>query len=203
MVRRKRLSESSPMPPPLDCLGKRHMKPIGLLMREHRLIEKYIKQIETELKKSKKTHAHHSDFLLSNIDFFQMYADRTHHGKEEDILFRELKKKNISSTFASMVERLIDDHRYARAIIVDLSNQINKYLAGETRLFSEINKNFEKLITLYPVHIETEDKEFFYPSMDYFSEEEQQHMLQEFYDFDKKMIHEKYVIILEQLEKQM
>lgn len=177
------------------------MKPIGLLMREHRLIEKYIKQIEIEVEKSKKTHIHHLDFLLASIDFFHTYADRTHHGKEEDILFRDFKKKNIPSPLVSMVERLIDDHRHVRVILADLSNQINKYLAGETQLLIKINNSFEKLITLYPKHIETEDKEFFYPSKDYFSEEEQQHMLQEFYDFDKKMIHEKYLTLLENVTK--
>ena len=36
--------------------------------------------------------------------------------------------------------------------------------------------------------------------MDYFTEEEQQKMLQEFYDFDKKMIHEKYLQIIEKQE---
>lgn len=179
------------------------MKPTGLLMREHRLIEKYIKKIEEELEKSEKTQVHHSDFLLLTIDFFKTYADRTHHGKEEDILFRELQKKNISSQFASIRDRLIEDHRFARTIVGDLLNQTNKYLEGKIDLFKEINESLEKLVALYPVHIETEDKEFFYPAMDYFTENEQQHMLQEFYDFDKKLIHEKYVKILKQLEKQM
>jgi len=29
------------------------------------------------------------------VDFIVTYADRTHHGKEEDILFRDLQDKNL------------------------------------------------------------------------------------------------------------
>jgi hypothetical protein len=38
--------------------------------------------------------------------------------------------------------------------------------------------------------------------MYYFSEEEQQAMLAEFWEFDRKMIHEKYKKVVEQAEKE-
>jgi hemerythrin-like domain-containing protein len=50
-----------------------------------------------------------------------------------------------------------------------------------------------------PQHIEKEDKHFFFPCMNYFTPAEQQRMLQEFWEFDKKMIHEKYTKIIEEL----
>ena len=178
------------------------MKPIGLLMREHRLIERLIKLLEKELDNIKKTKKVNSDFIQKSIDFFRTYADRTHHGKEEDILFRELKKKKITNYLKNIIKRLEQDHQNARKIVTDLSNQNSNYIQGKTSSIKEITNDLEKLVTLYPVHIEIEDKEFFYPSMDYLTEEEQQKMLQEFYDFDKKMIHEKYLQILEQQENE-
>jgi len=42
------------------------------------------------------------------------------------------------------------------------------------------------------VHIEKEDKRFFHPIMNYFSRQEMDAMLQEFEEFDRKVIHEKY-----------
>ena len=176
------------------------MKPIGLLMREHRLIERLIKLIEKELNNIKKTKKVNSDFIQTSIDFFRTYIDRTHHGKEEDILFRNLKKKKITIDLKNIMNKLEQDHQYARKIVTNLSNQNNNYIQGKTSLINEITNNLEKLVTLYPVHIETEDKEFFYPCMDYFTVEEQQKMLQEFYDFDKKIIHEKYLQIVEKQE---
>ncbi len=172
-------------------------------MREHRIIERLIKLINEEINNIKKTNKVNSGFIQISVDFFRTYADRTHHGKEEGILFRDLEKKKISSDLKSTIIKLTQDHQYARKIVTDLSNQNNKYIQGKTSSIKEITTNLEKLVTLYPVHIETEDKEFFYPSMDYFTEKEQQKMLQEFYDFDKKMIHEKYLQIVEQQENQV
>jgi len=178
------------------------MKPIGLLMREHRLIERLIKLLEKELNNIKKTKKVNSDFIQTSVDFFRTYADRTHHGKEEDMLFRDLKNKKIPSNLKNTINKLEQDHQYARKIVTDLSNQNNNYIQGRTSSIKEITTNLEKLVILYPVHIEIEDKEFFYPSMDYFTEEEQQKMLQEFYDFDKKMIHKKYLQIVEKQENE-
>jgi len=194
---------ASSHPPYKKIKENQHMKPIGLLMREHRLIERHIKLIEKEINNIKKTNKVNSDFIQTSVDFFKTYADRTHHGKEEDILFRELKKKKISSNIKNTINKLEQDHQYARKIVTNLSNQNNNYIQGKNNSTREITDNLEKLVTLYPVHIETEDKEFFYPSMDYFTEEGQQKMLQEFYDFDKKMIHEKYLQIVEQQENQV
>ena len=50
------------------------------------------------------------------------------------------------------------------------------------------------------MHIEKEDKHFFIPAMDYFSRDEQQKMLDEFREFDRKMIHEKYRAMVGQRE---
>ena len=177
------------------------MKPIGLLMREHRLIERLIKLLEKELDNIKKTKKVNPDFIQKSVDFFRTYADRTHHGKEEDILFRAIKKKKITNYLKNIIKRLEQDHQHARKIVTDLSNQNSNYIQGKTSSIKEITNDLEKLVTLYPIHIEIEDKEFFYPSMDYLTEEEQQKMLQEFYDFDKKMIHEKYLTLLENVTK--
>ena len=60
--------------------------------------------------------------------------------------------------------------------------------------------NLEKLITLYPRHIYTEDKEFFYPILEYFSKKEQDNMLKEFWEFERNMIHEKYLKMVNDLD---
>lgn len=56
------------------------------------------------------------------------------------------------------------------------------------------------LIDFYPKHIKKEDDIFFPNSEKYFSEDELEAMLKEFWEFDKTMIHEKYKLVVEQLE---
>jgi len=54
-------------------------------------------------------------------------------------------------------------------------------------------------VNFYPEHIKKEDKQFFIPVMSYFSTEEQEKMLQEFWEFDRTLIHEKYKKVVDQL----
>jgi hemerythrin-like domain-containing protein len=58
------------------------IQPIELLMKEHRLIERMITSLETELQKSKKSLKTDTEFITVVIDFFRTYTDRTHNGKE-------------------------------------------------------------------------------------------------------------------------
>ena len=177
------------------------MKPIGLLMREHRLIERMIKIVDGELQHCKKSHEIDTDLIFSVVDFFKTYADRTHHGKEEDILFRDLRKKDISTEHQKIMNRLINDHTIARKTVGALRNANRLYAQGDSDAIKDIQTSLEKLAALYPTHIKVEDKEFFFPVLTYFTQDEQEAMLIEFYDFDKQMIHEKYQKLVENHEK--
>ena len=52
--------------------------------------------IKKEIEKMKKYNKANPLFIDIAVDLIRMYADRTHHGKEEDILFRDLEKKSLS-----------------------------------------------------------------------------------------------------------
>ena len=73
-----------------------------------------------------------------------------------------------------------------------------RYLKGEDTL-QEVIAYLKELAQFYPQHIKKEDKNFFYPCMNYFTKEEQDKMLSEFYEFDRNMIHEKYRKVVEKL----
>jgi len=72
------------------------MLPIGPMMIEHRLIERMIKVMDSKLREMKAGRNADTTFIETAVDIIRTYADRCHHGKEEDILFRELKKKPIA-----------------------------------------------------------------------------------------------------------
>jgi len=176
------------------------MMPIGPLMIEHRLIEKIMPILKNEINAINKINQVNPIFIEMAVDFFRMYADRCHHGKEEDILFRDLGKKQLSSDHKKIMEELVEEHKFARNIVGKLVEAKNSYIKGKFETISEILKNLSILSEFYPKHIEKEDKRFFIPIMNYFSKEEQNVMLQEFWDFDKMLIHEKYKKILEDLK---
>jgi hemerythrin-like domain-containing protein len=177
------------------------MQPIGLLMKEHRLIERMIPLIEKTIQKSKETHKIDVKFITISIEFFRNYADKTHHGKEEDILFESLKKIQISMEHKKTMEQLIEDHKTSRAIIAELEDANSQYANGNESVIGIIQEKLRQLTILYPRHIEIEDKQFFFPIMDYFTRKESDDMIQQFFDFDKNMIHEYFHQIIEKQEK--
>ncbi len=174
--------------------------PIGPLMIEHRLIEKMIVLINEEIAKMKQYGKANPLFIDIAVDFIRMYADRTHHGKEEDILFRDLEEKEISPNHTKIMEELVEEHKWARSTVGKLVDAKNQYVKGNVKVIDNIIDLMSELTEFYPQHIEKEDKHFFIPVMNYFTKEEQDKMLEEFWDFDKTLIHEKYIKVVENLQ---
>jgi hemerythrin-like domain-containing protein len=174
------------------------MKPIGPMMWEHRLIEKMLRLFDAQINTINETKKVDTVFIDTAVDFIRIYADRTHHGKEEDILFRELAKKELSSEHARIMNELVEEHKYARKTVGKLVEAKERYLKGENTS-DEVIGYLQELTQFYPKHIEKEDKHFFFPCMDYFTKEELDAMLLEFYEFDRKMIHEKYQKVVDAL----
>jgi hemerythrin-like domain-containing protein len=168
-------------------------------MVEHRLIERMIKTMKSKLAVMAETEKLDSNFIIVATDFLRTYADRCHHGKEEGILFRELARRKLSEKDKKTMQELIEEHTYARKTVTSLVQAAEKYALGNVELIDEALKLLRDLIEFYPQHIEKEDKHFFNPSMKYFTPVEQQNMLQEFWEFDRKMIHEKYAKVIEGL----
>ena len=173
------------------------MKPIGPLMWEHRLIEQIIPLMQKQIVAIQESERADIVFIERVVDFFRTYADRTHHGKEEDILFAELKKKPLTPEHKRIMKELQDEHVVARENVRSLIEARQAYMDGKQEAREVIGSRMKNLVELYPRHIEKEDRAFFFPVMDYFNPEEQQSMLERFWEFDRKMIHEKYQNIME------
>jgi hemerythrin-like domain-containing protein len=176
------------------------MKPIGPLMREHRLIERMIALLEYELTNMSDKPVNIS-LIITAVDFFRTYADRTHHGKEEEILFRDLAKKHLQPEHKQTMDELVQEHILGRQIVRHLEEAGNSYGGGDLRSIDEIKSCLSDLVRFYPAHIIKEDQHFFYPVLEYLSKAEQDAMLEEFWEFDRKLIHEKYLKVVEENEK--
>ena len=169
-------------------------------MIEHRLIEKMISIIKQKIQQIKTTGKADLIFIDAAVDFIRIYADKTHHGKEEDILFRDCDKKNMSKADKKIMNELIEEHLYGRKIVAELVEAKEKYMKGIDTLNTIVEK-LTDLTEFYPGHIVKEDKIFFPNSEKYFSETELNKMLREFREFDKTMIHKKYKLVVEQYQQ--
>ncbi|MEE4310246.1 MAG: hemerythrin domain-containing protein [candidate division KSB1 bacterium] len=177
------------------------MKPRGPLMIEHRLIEKMIGIIRGQIDSIEESHRVDPLLIDTIVDFVRTYADRTHHGKEEDILFKKLDNKNLSASDKRIMEELIEEHKYGREIVAELVDANLRYVQGDEESISDIISKLKALADFYPDHIKKEDDVFFPDTEKYFTEGELNHMLDDFWEFDRKMIHEKYQNVVDQTSK--
>ncbi|MGE5418215.1 MAG: hemerythrin domain-containing protein [Acidobacteriota bacterium] len=168
------------------------MMPVGSLMIEHRLIERIINVFKKQLQNANTTPAPDFGFIDEVVDFIRTYADRCHHGKEEDILFKSLEQKPLTSEQKLILDELLDEHKWARQATGQIVEAKKRFLNGDQTALHEIVSVGLELAEFYPKHIEKEDKHFFIPVMNYFSKNEQEAMLSEFQVFDAELIHEKY-----------
>lgn len=168
------------------------MLPIGPLMIEHRLIEKMIALIGKEAARIECEGTVRPELIDAAVDFIRTYADRCHHGKEEDILFKSLAGKPLSPEHKKILNELIEEHKYGRKVTGELA------AAKEP---AAIAKALRTLAVFYPQHIEKEDKHFFIPVMDYFSAEEKELMLDQENEFDRGLIHLIYKEKVEQYQR--
>ncbi len=179
--------------------GKTTVKPIGPLMREHRTIERVIALLRDELANIAQKGEVDRRLLDFAVYFFRKYADRCHHGKEEDILFMELKKKPLSEEHRTMVDELIEEHSFARNFVERLA--VAKESQSPSGLpLHDIIGCMESLVVFYPKHIEKEDKHFFFPALRYLSRDEQDAMLVRFSEFDAKLVHEIFGDMIAEME---
>jgi len=175
------------------------MLPIGLLMIEHRLIERMIRLMGEEISRIKENMAVSQEFAFVDakfidtaVDFMRTYADQVHHGKEEDILFTALANKPLVPEHRQVMQELLEDHTWGRLTVAKLLAAKDDYLAGEMAALIRVLENLASLVEFYPRHIEKEDKNFFLPVMAYFSPEEKEEMLARMYAFDQEFIHARY-----------
>ena len=176
------------------------MEIIHVLMAEHRVIERMVALMKKELGHEALSSTVNPAFIYTAVDFFKNYADTTHHGKEEGILFKQLEAKPQTPEHKSVMDQLVREHNIARAEVKGLLESAHLYERGDLDAVAHISAHLKRLIDLYPPHIELEDKHFFAAAMGYFTEGERKQMLDDCYDHDADMAHKKYVDMVIQYE---
>ena len=141
-------------------------------MIEHRLIERLLTLMAREFKRIKDNMEVDPEFAFVDpvfidtaVDFIRTYADRCHHGKEEDLLFKALAEKNLSPEHRQIMDELIQDHAWAREATAGLVKAKEGYLLEKPGALDDLMEHMGKAggvlspahrergqALLYPVH---------------------------------------------------
>jgi len=175
--------------------------PSAPLIAEHRLTERMIAVMEWRVADMESIGTADIGFIDAAVEFLRTFADRCHHGKEEDILFRELARKPLSAEHRRVLDELVAEHVFARTTTGRLVEARNRYVAGEASALDDIAAGLHLFVEFYPKHIAKEEQEFFRPAMSYFNVAELDRMLAEENEFDRRFVRAIYGKAVEAWER--
>jgi hemerythrin-like domain-containing protein len=126
----------------------------AVMVEEHKLILRMIALLEKNVELAEAGSFADWNFFLDGVDFIRNFADRFHHSKEEDVLFKALVANGMPEQ-NSPVAAMLMAHDQGRAFVRGMEQAAKKALAGEPA--PEIAENARGYIALLRDHIDKED----------------------------------------------
>jgi hemerythrin-like domain-containing protein len=107
------------------------MGPIDELKMEHQAVKMTLRVLETLCRKMEQpgegVDVHHIDQLL---EFFLVFVDKCHHGKEEELLFPALEAVGVGRE-GGPIGVMLEEHERGREYVRKMNARLSEYRAGE------------------------------------------------------------------------
>lgn len=179
------------------------MKATQQLKDEHegiKLMLRIMEKISKAIEQGEEPNVAHYERI---IDFLKGFADKCHHGKEEDVLFPELVKHGISNE-GGPVGVMLNEHQKGREYIKALADALEEFKAGNKSAAKGIAEASTGYVQLLRNHIEKENNVLFMMADKVLNEKEQSEIFDAFEKLEVEKIgmgkHEEYHKLLKELK---
>jgi len=179
------------------------MKVIQQLKDEHegiKIMLSIMEKISNDLEKGKDLNIEH---YAKIIEFIKGFADKCHHGKEEDILFPAMVNHGIPKE-DSPIAVMLKEHQLGRGYIKSLSSAFDEYKDGNKLAINNIISSSMNYVELLKNHIEKENNVLFMLADKVLNEAEQDEIFDAFEKLEVEKIgigkHEEYHHLLKELK---
>lgn len=175
-------------------------KPSQDLMNEHEAILTALDVIERMYESVSNDEKINLKDITDIIEFLKVFADKCHHGKEEEYLFPAMEEAGIRNQ-GGPIGVMLEQHRRGREFIKQMQNSVKD---------NKLNKNSfveaaSSYVTLLRSHIEKENTILFPMGDARLSVARQKELMDKFEKLEKEVmgegIHEKFHATLHRLEK--
>jgi len=178
------------------------MRPTEVLMQEHRVIEQVLDCLEIIAQRGQSKGVVDWDSVNQAIDFFQNFADRCHHSKEEECLFPMLEQKGFSPE-EGPTSVMRTEHEIGRQHIHGMEEAVVAAAAGGSMAIAGFISHARAFVQLLRDHIQKEDHCLFQMADQALSDQEQTQLMESFdrieHDDLGPETHGKYLDIATQL----
>jgi len=151
----------------------------SILRKEHDAILKMLEaaeEVARQLRGGQKVAPHVLDGLL---EFLQLFADRCHHGKEEDLLFPTLESKGMPR-MGGPIGVMLHEHDLGRSLIRQMTEASKAYAGGATDAGPQWAGAAVEYSRLLQEHIYKENNILFVMAEQMLSDEEQRQLAAQF-----------------------
>ncbi|MDP2858754.1 MAG: hemerythrin domain-containing protein [Bacillota bacterium] len=182
------------------------MSATDVLRTEHRAIERMLAVLETAAQRLEQGQPVRPDMLREAVDFVRNFADRCHHGKEEENLFPRLEARGVPRE-GGPIAVMLSEHEQGRAYVGAMADAIDAYEGGEESAALAIAENARAYVELLREHIMKEDNVLFAMADRVLSPADQQELEQRFEQIETEVmgpgVHERYHRLLDDLEQEL
>jgi hemerythrin-like domain-containing protein len=149
------------------------------LRSEHDAILRMLDAAEQTARRIKAGAAVSPDTLAGLLEFFKVFADRCHHGKEEDLLFPLLESKGLPNA-GGPIGVMLAEHTQGRELIRRMTEAAGRYRAGDRAAANDWASAAGDYAVLLRAHIQKENHVLFVMAERLLTREEQERLSADF-----------------------
>ena len=153
---------------------------------EHRIIETVVKALGDLAVTIEKGQNADVALLKMAVEFFRVYADKLHHGKEEALFFPMLVKRGVPPQ-GCPIGGLNHEHEKGRALVRALAEEALAYGQGKPGAQDSLVQTLRGIADLYQNHIWKEDAMVFPMADKILTEADQKELSEKFAEVDKSV----------------
>lgn len=137
------------------------MKPVEELKMEHEAVRLTLRVLEEICRRMER----HGDPGVGNavtqlLEFFSVFVDKCHHGKEEELLFPALEQVG-GKVEGGPIGVLLKEHQQGRECVQRMSKSFSAYRPGDAATSFGFTRDAREYIALLGQHIEKENNILF------------------------------------------
>lgn len=176
--------------------------PTQVLKEEHELILQALDALEKKVTALESGAAPDRAYFDRAVEFLRSFADRCHHGKEEDLLFKAMINRGFPQ-HGGPIAVMLSEHETGRAFIRGIAEGAAA-LGTDPGAAKRIVENGRGYIGLLRAHIDKENNILFPMADNVLTAEDQEHLGKEFERFETEEtgagIHESMLKLLDELK---
>jgi hemerythrin-like domain-containing protein len=181
------------------------MRPTEILIKEHDAILLMLKILEAVAARIEKNEQVNPEHPSQIVEFIQVFADKCHHGKEENLLFKSMTKAGVPEE-GGPVAVMLSEHEMGRDFVRNMDAAASAFAKGDKSAADKFIQNARGYISLLSQHIQKENMVLFPLADRVISQEEQQQLVSDFDKVETELIgegtHERFHELLHQLESE-